>query len=697
MVSHLEQQFHPTAQTPQEQIAADLRTVRAFEDADVSMQASHHTQERLDVIEMTSETQSTQSNFAPQLQNFVAPFLHPEIEQDAPFGRNDSSVHGHNQEIHAPQINDTGRIDEHLVQQQQMQAFAERPVQEPQQVLDPEAMNSVIGMVAGNVSMDPITVSGIADEFTAADNCAHLGDKVAENFGDFDNNLIQNFDSYDPEAILAQAREYEESLRERHEKNLEDEKERKEQDDKYREEEAKRYAAAMLAALKARQAQEEANRIKAQKDPLSIEARQNYVVMPGDTLELIAQKRLFNKRLAALIYEINKSRIPIRMREGKRLLQLRPRLLLLLPTQMEIKKFQTRLFGTSDEKFEYDYDFDKRSNNPGLIVSGSQIASGANWPTHPRSPEEEAAAQKRREHVESTLGKIPDLAEEDEGRIKYVVRLGDSLRSISIRHPALKDVTLWKLVAELNNLSRKTDASGNPAADLERGVVLLLPLPHEIAEFRERQRQKDQKQEQRPREPQQVSEVEPAHGPKNYSHEPEEQELPNVDTSEDIQYITHSRIFVGARDYLAGKNSRPTGNPQSDFRPDEAISHTPGEKPVERPDSGVSSAPPGYIPREQQQRNQIDALSEDCRIISYSSPEGGFRARLEYKQNEFWLPVVLYEVDDGDCLRHEFNLNGSRQSKKIELPSAQSRQLARNDLKKNWTQYVKRFLESGVQ
>ena len=72
----------------------------------------------------------------------------------------------------------------------------------------------------------------------------------------------------------------------------------------------------------------------------------------------------------------------------------------------------------------------------------------------------------------------------------------------------------------------------------------------------------------------------------------------------------------------------------------------------------------------------------------------GFRTRLEFKMNEFWLPVILYEINQDGSSIHEYKMNGARKTKRIELPAAKARQLAINDLNKNWEQYITKFFRN---
>jgi hypothetical protein len=100
--------------------------------------------------------------------------------------------------------------------------------------------------------------------------------------------------------------------------------------------------------------------------------------------------------------------------------------------------------------------------------------------------------------------------------------------------------------------------------------------------------------------------------------------------------------------------------------------------------------------RGEEPRNHIQNISDDCRIVSFGNmlEDGtGYRARLEYRQNAFWLPVILYEINDDSSARHQFHLDGSRKTRKIALPPKQAKQMANNDLNKNWRQYVDGFLK----
>jgi hypothetical protein len=68
-------------------------------------------------------------------------------------------------------------------------------------------------------------------------------------------------------------------------------------------------------------------------------------------------------------------------------------------------------------------------------------------------------------------------------RVVYACRLGDTLISVAKRHPAVRDARLWKLVAELNDLSTKKDKNGAPLSRLQRGQHLLLPTAEQKSDY----------------------------------------------------------------------------------------------------------------------------------------------------------------------------------------------------------------------
>jgi hypothetical protein len=83
-------------------------------------------------------------------------------------------------------------------------------------------------------------------------------------------------------------------------------------------------------------------------------------------------------------------------------------------------------------------------------------------------------------------------------------------------------------------------------------------------------------------------------------------------------------------------------------------------------------------------------LSESTRLIN--TEEGGNKTRLEVQRNNRWTPVVTYEIYDDVSLRHEFKLDGTKKTIRIDLPPSAVKELAQNDLSSNWKNYSERFL-----
>ncbi|HEY9867799.1 MAG TPA: hypothetical protein V6D08_01210, partial [Candidatus Obscuribacterales bacterium] len=208
--------------------------------------------------------------------------------------------------------------------------------------------------------------------------------------------------------------------------------------------------------------------------------------------------------------EINKNTIPVRVEKGKQIVDLRPKMVIWLPTTTDIRDFRGRMFGAAATgQYEYgtaasaqgkpltaeeelaakfggsveDYRVEDAEKGAEPVAAAAGEAGGES--VDDLTAEAVAAAKRRRSNVEKLLGPVGSQKDES-GRIKYTVRLGDTLKSVAIKHPALQDVHLWKLLAEVNGLSTDTDVKGAPVAQLKRGSVIMIPPPQEIEEYREK-------------------------------------------------------------------------------------------------------------------------------------------------------------------------------------------------------------------
>jgi hypothetical protein len=301
------------------------------------------------------------------------------------------------------------------------------------------------------------------------------------------------------------------------EKGFEEDKKTKKPEETNKEQEQKLTDMALAAQLAARRAKEEKERAEKEKeqgqekDKKEPERREKYVVKERDTLESIAGKMLRDTRLAALILEINKSTIPVRTENGKQLAELKPAMIIWLPTTTDIRDFRGRLMSTPsapasqygsqphtwgqeltpEEELAARFGGKAEGYDTTPTEAAAAVEPGAS--TSGESVEDMtlgaiAAAKARRANVESMLGPL-NKPKPEGGRLAYTVRLGNTLKSIAIKHPALQDVRLWKLLAEVNNLSTQTDSQDIPLVRLERGSELLIPSPQEIEQYRAQQKE----------------------------------------------------------------------------------------------------------------------------------------------------------------------------------------------------------------
>ncbi len=432
--------------------------------------------------------------------------------------------------------------------------------------------------------------------------------------------------------------------------------------------EAKEYAAAMMAAIRQAAQKELADKQMMQEQLLQREMRRKYVVLPGDTLESIAQKMFYNRGLATLIYEINRSLIPSVMKDGKRKLQLKPRTIIFLPTQSEIKRFNNRMFGKKPA-FEYD-ESTTNTNNSGEtkkpkfsllnILNVGARETGLNGRDNNKDNVVDLS-ERRRANIQNVLGKLHEASQIDEyhdDRIVYTCRLGDTLRSIALRHPALKDVTLWKLIAELNGLSTEMDDFGHPVVVLSRNTKLRLPLTQEIEDYKNRGKKR-------------------------------KPTLPQIVPSGPVSSVPSEGVQSGPA----------SGSVPSTPITDDANAESSSAEEMVRPDieeyepevDNLLRVMRVQIQNEEKDEHQYTVLAERCRISRKGEAKGGsvpFTISLEIKKNNTWVAVVTYEINADQSWRYEATTSGSRKGKQINLPVRLAKQMAENDITKNWRQYA---------
>jgi LysM repeat protein len=438
-------------------------------------------------------------------------------------------------------------------------------------------------------------------------------------------------------------------------KNRKDVKQKKEDD-----EELPVDNAAMLAALQAKKRKEQEEKDKQEgtqeKDKKEPERRTKYIVRAGDTLESIALKQLRNKQLAGLIFDINKEVINVHVVAGKKVPVLEEKMIIWLPTATECKEYRTRLMTSTPagQKSEFASAedelvarFGKNWDGPGGGAAPATTAGGA---LEDMEDAARAAYAARRKHIESLLG--PLSSKSKNVAAKHVVRLGETLKSVAMKHPALQDVSLWKLLAEVNGLPTDTDDKGNPLARLSRGQALMLPSSAEVAAYRQRES----------------------------SPVPKEKITGAIDLPTRSCPSCQRTTFASAvlcPGCGAGFEEKAVAPALAKVAP----APEPSTRIIDTPDDRSPGTPEYTL---------FNQFSESARLMKAGTMDelqSGYKLQLEILENSAWMPIVGYEVFSGVCLRHEFVANGQRKTIRIDLPPQAALELANNDLQSNWKSY----------
>jgi len=216
----------------------------------------------------------------------------------------------------------------------------------------------------------------------------------------------------------------------------------------------------------------------------SPDRRVRYIVQLGDTLELIAVRRLGDSRFATLILTINRAIIRFKNQGAIRVPDLRPGQVLWLPSLSEQETHRKHFFVAS------------RKPAPARRIFSAPVD-----PAPPRPPAEDlvftppplvisetpplSLVLLRIRHSGNRRAVPLDISAPAPamGRLRRCCRAreGDSLASIAARDALINDAGLWKLIARVNGLAEFVDACGSPLARLIPGQEIMLPSRDEIA------------------------------------------------------------------------------------------------------------------------------------------------------------------------------------------------------------------------
>ena len=496
------------------------------------------------------------------------------------------------------------------------------------------------------------------------------------------------------------------------------------------EEEAKNKKKALLLMTHARKLREQKEReirekkLREQKLKKEDKKRTKYVVKSGDTLESIAQKQLRDIRMSALIYNINKNIIPIIQEGGKPVVNLTRGLVLWLPSPFEQREFRGNVLSG---KVKPGTATAPASGGKTYATPEEELAAkfGENWSGNDTNADtasgvdsESAAAiqsqllesamkvsDERRKNIESVLGpfeKKEAVAATTASEIKYTVRLGDTLKSVAMKHPLVRDITLWKLIAEKNKLSTATDKKGTPKARLKRGTDIKIPNREEIQAYREK-----------------------LGLTKAFS--PDVARTQNSDASIDLHLcdncgrmsaktapvcacghrISEKSKKKKQKDLPPYKSGVPTqiDNPEAALDLQEANrgNKTPKKTKVgESVKTEIDTKTPQTLskakPQPAPEKDHLEVVEEldTMTRLAKQNPEGQkpLAYILQVQHDGQWQSLLSYEIGNSKTYRHDDFSGPRRKSVKIDLPARAAEELAKNDLNSNWKNYKRKFLRT---
>ncbi|RTL40592.1 MAG: hypothetical protein EKK48_15125 [Candidatus Melainabacteria bacterium] len=231
--------------------------------------------------------------------------------------------------------------------------------------------------------------------------------------------------------------------------------------------------------------------------------RVRYLVQREDTLESIAQKILGDVRFVQLLVTINRAEIIFTVVNGKSVSTVYEGQYLWIPTPNEVAIHRKHYFNANGAALrgepiapedptpirveEYEAPTTVRDFATRLKpLTAPQVMT----PEGPVSSPMALVLYRLRfagNRNSVNLDEVPEDEQESaqpSNRRHHKVRLGETLQSIAVNDELLKDVNMWVLICQINNLSTAVDVVGRPRVQINRGDILLLPNQEEIEEFK---------------------------------------------------------------------------------------------------------------------------------------------------------------------------------------------------------------------
>ena len=400
-----------------------------------------------------------------------------------------------------------------------------------------------------------------------------------------------------------------------------------------------------------------------QTDIRKTDRRAKYIVKFGDTLESIATKQLGDKRFTELLITINRSLIRLKFVGLTRVPDLRQGQMIWLPTADEAA-IHRRTFFSNSGLTGGATTIPQTLSAPGLLPSSKGLVpkdlifmppaldivdeSKASQPNATAQPAPMAQILYRIRFAGNKQA-IPmsALHAADLGYIarrNYIVRLGDTIRSVALRDPLMGDAGLWTLIARVNNLTSTVDPSGAPIVKLRRGQVIQLPNPHEI----------------------------------------------------DQHKLLGRFASLTGTSHVISKISESATEPTPQAR--EAQAQLPSHR-VVQPPVPLVHVERVQKPTQEQQSIEVEArmliqrLAENCRILSADAPSDAFSysIKLQSEVDGRWTTIASYECGLNWAARYLYHRDGRREHLDLDLPVSVVREMAKEDFLRNWATYTQQY------
>jgi len=286
-----------------------------------------------------------------------------------------------------------------------------------------------------------------------------------------------------------------------------------------------------------------------------------------------------------------------------------------------------------------------------------------------------------------------------------------------MKHPALQDVNLWKLLAEVNGISTETDSKGAPVATLTRGAILMIPSNVDVEGYRAQlagapnavlttggvrtagvvTEVATKLCEGCGRMTVNSATICPACGA---AFAPvcggDGGEGGDTNVRPAAREVAQDRSY---QDTVRLQQAQPVQAQPVQAQPVQAHHAQSGGVSTSLEDAKTVFVQPPVADEDAPTRfttgnHTMDQLNDECRIVKCDGQ--GVVCQLEVSRGNGWEPVVSYEIYDDVSMRNEFTQDGRKRSVRIDLPPQAARELAVNDLNSNWKGYCSRFLGKPI-